>query len=111
MRALAGKSPPKTVAQLGQAVAVAPVGDEHRHRHHVGEGAAGFFERFAEQAENLAHLAVEIAGQRFPGRVGDATWPASQTMRPPSVIDRLRIGACFARSRLMWVRVWAIACS
>jgi len=45
IRALPGKIVAEYLpADLGEAIAVAHVGDEHRHLHHVAELATGFFE-------------------------------------------------------------------
>src|ERR1700757_2489389 len=45
--------------QLGEPVAVASVGDEDRHRHHIGEPAASLPERLAQARKYLTDLAVE----------------------------------------------------
>src|SRR5262249_16500667 len=57
--------------ELREAIAVAHVGDEHRHLHHVAELAAGLFERCIDELEDLPHLSVEIAGKRLAGIVDD----------------------------------------
>src|SRR3954469_14368032 len=57
--------------QLRETVAEPRVGDEHRHCHHIGELAAGLFQGTSEPGEYLAHLAVEIGGERAPRRVFD----------------------------------------
>ena len=56
-------------ADLGEAVAIARIGDEDRHRHHVLERAAGLLERAAQPREHLARLPLEIAGERAAGSV------------------------------------------
>jgi hypothetical protein len=56
-------------SKLGQAVAVAHVGDEHCHLHHVAELAAGLFQGGVEVLKDLPHLSVEIAGERLAGIV------------------------------------------
>jgi hypothetical protein len=56
-------------ADLGQPIAVAHVGDEHGHLHHIGELAARFFEGGIEQLEDLPRLPLEVAGQRLAGIV------------------------------------------
>ena len=71
---------------LGKAVAVAHVGDEHGHLHHVAELAAGLFEGGIDELEDLPHLPVEIAGEGLAGVVATARCPASHTILPPSVI-------------------------
>src|SRR5438067_969378 len=53
-------------AELREAVAEPRIGDEHGHRHHVREPPAGLFERAAEPGKHLAHLTVEIGGERAP---------------------------------------------
>ena len=50
--------------QLGEPVAVASVGDEHRHRHHIGEAAAGLLEGPVQAGKHLSDLAVEISGKQ-----------------------------------------------
>src|SRR5262249_26608524 len=62
-------------SDLGEAVAVAHVGDEHGHLHHVAELAAGLFERGIDELEDLPHLSVEIAGERLAGVVDDRELP------------------------------------
>jgi len=64
--ALAGKLSPKVSfrSSVNQPVAVASVGDEHRHRHHIGEAAARLLEGPVQAGKHLSDLAVEISGKR-----------------------------------------------
>jgi hypothetical protein len=77
------------LSQLSKAVTIAGVGDEHSHRDHISQGAAGFLECLTEPGKYLADLPVKIVGKRFVGRVCRATCPANQTILPPLSDDRL----------------------
>ena len=57
--------------ELRKTIAVAHIGDEHGHLHHVAELAAGLFQRGIDAFEDLSHLPVEIAGQRLAGVIHD----------------------------------------
>ena len=61
--------------ELGKAVTVAHIGDEHGHLHHVAELAAGLFQRGIDAFEDLSYLPVEITGQRLAGVVRDRKLP------------------------------------
>ena len=80
-------------AQLREAVAQPRIGDEDGHRHHIGEPAAGLFERTAEPREDLAHLAVEIGGERTAAAVLAGDLPGQPHDAPAFGDDRLRIAA------------------
>ena len=58
------------LSQLSKAVTIAGVGDEHSHRDHISQGAAGLLEGLTEPGKYLADLPVKIAGKRFAGRIG-----------------------------------------
>src|SRR5262245_49709412 len=108
MRALPGKFvaeyfPP----DLGEAVAVAHVGDEHRHLHHVAELSAGLFERSIDELEDLPHLSVEIAGERLAGIVDDRELPGEPHDLAALGDHRLRVAArlrTFALEKLLGVQ-------
>src|SRR3954468_14172542 len=80
-------------ADLGHPVAVAHVGDEHGHLHHVAELAAGLFEGGIEQLEDLPGLPLDIAGQGLAGII-DRRGLAGEPHRLAALRDhRLRIAA------------------
>src|SRR5262249_8711382 len=69
------------LAQLYEAVAVARIVDEDGHGHEIGEAAAGAAQGLVDQAENRAHLRLELSGnivaglvarRRLPGEPDDA---------------------------------------
>ena len=43
---------------------------EYRHRYNVGEFAASLLQSLAQASEERAYLPIEIAGKRFPARIG-----------------------------------------
>src|SRR6266481_24380 len=63
------------LSQLSKAVTIAGVGDEHSHRDHISQGAAGLLEGLTEPGKYLADLPVKIAGKRFAGRIYRADLP------------------------------------
>ena len=63
------------LSQLSKAVTIAGVGDEHSHRDHISQGAAGLLEGLTEPGKYLAELPVKIAGKRFAGRICRADLP------------------------------------
>src|SRR6266446_7845930 len=63
------------LSQLSKAVTMAGVGDEHSHRDHISQGAAGLLEGLTEPGKYLADLPVKIAGKRFAGRICSADLP------------------------------------
>jgi hypothetical protein len=73
------------LSQLSKAVTIAGVGDEHSHRDHISQGAAGLLEGLTEPGKYLADLPVKIVGKRFAGRICRAICPASQTILSPLV--------------------------
>jgi hypothetical protein len=91
--ALAGKIVAENfLPQLGEPVAVARVGDKHRHRHHISEAAAGLLESLVQASKYLADLPVEIAGKRVSRCVRRSNVP-SEPDDPPAFGDhRLRVG-------------------
>src|SRR5215831_2660436 len=89
---------------LGEAIAVAHVGDEHGHLHHVAELAAGLFERGIDELEDLPHLSVEIAGERLAGIVDDRELPGEPHDLAALGDHRLRVAArlrTFALEKLL----------
>src|SRR5262249_28146924 len=86
--------------QLGEAVAEPRVGDEHGHRHHVGEAGTGFSERAAEPGEYFVHLPVEIAGQRAAGAILDGHLTREPNDTATLGDDGLRIAAGLCRLAL-----------
>src|SRR5437870_1665637 len=54
---------------LYKAVAVADIGDEYRHGHHVIEAPASALQRPVDRSKGRAHLRVKIAGKRFSGSI------------------------------------------
>src|SRR5262245_23239966 len=107
MRALPGKLSPYFPPDLGDAVAVAHVGDEHGHLHHVAELAAGLFERGIDELEDLPHLSVEIAGERLAGVVDDRELPGEPHDLAAVGDHRLRVAArlrAFALEELLGVQ-------
>src|SRR3954468_442551 len=87
-------------ADLGQPIAVAHVGDEHGHLHHVAELAARFFEGGVEQLEDLPRLPLEVAGQRLAGIV-DRCGLSGEPYRLAALGDhRLGIAALLRAFRL-----------
>src|SRR5260370_5717053 len=72
--------------QFGEAIAVASVGDEHRHRHHIGEAAAGLLESLVQAGKHLSDLAVEIAGKRVSRSVRRSNLPGEPD-DPPAFGD------------------------
>ena len=51
------------LAQLGEAIAIARIGDEDGHRHHIGNATADLGQSLTQAGEHLPHLTVEIAGE------------------------------------------------
>src|SRR5262249_13006087 len=92
---------------LGEAVAVAHVGDEHRHLHHVAELAAGLLERGVNEVEDLPHLSLEIAAERIAGIRDDRQRPAQPHNLSALGDHRLRVAArlrTFALEKLLGVQ-------
>src|SRR5512142_2795899 len=52
---------PCLTAQLREAFEIAGIGDVDRHRRHVGEAASCLAQRCIDQAEDRAHLRIELA--------------------------------------------------
>src|SRR6516162_1018559 len=79
--------------ELGKAITVAHVGDEHGHLHHVAELAAGLFERGIDAFEDLSHLPVEIAGEGLAGIIHDRELPGKPYGLAALSDHRLRVAA------------------
>src|SRR5213080_337325 len=80
-------------SDLSEAVAIAHVGDERGHLHHVAELAAGLFQRGIEELEDLPHLSVEIAGERLAAVVDDRELPGQPHDLAALGDHRLRVAA------------------
>src|SRR5690242_14361452 len=72
--------------QLSKPVAVARIGDEHGHRDHIGEAAAGLLQSLVKAGKYLSDLAVEIAGERSSGCVRRSNLPGEPD-DPPAFGD------------------------
>src|SRR6202041_1403862 len=57
-------------SELKKAKIKAVVDHEYRHRYNVGEFAASLLQSLAQAGEERPYLPIEIAGKRFPARVG-----------------------------------------
>jgi hypothetical protein len=79
--------------ELGKAITVAHIRDEHGHLHHVAELAAGFFKRGIDAFEDLSHLPVEIADEGFSGVIYDCQLPGKPYDLAAVRDHRLRVAA------------------
>src|SRR5262249_9313838 len=93
-------------ADLREAIAIANVGNEHRHLNHVTELASRFFQRGINQLEDLSHLTFEITGKRFARVVHGRDLPAKPNRLAPFGNHRERVAALlrtFALDELLCV--------
>jgi hypothetical protein len=79
--------------ELGKAITVAHIGDEHGHLHHVAELAAGLFKRGIHAFEDLTHLPVEIAGKGLSRVIHDGELPGEPYDLAALSDHRLRVAA------------------
>src|SRR5580704_10861537 len=85
-KVLAGKSLQQNfLADIGETLRVAAIGNRHRHPDNILQRAAGALQCLLEILESLADLSVEVAGERG-SRIVEPTWPASHIVLPPSVM-------------------------
>src|SRR6516165_11936631 len=73
-------------SDLGEAVAVAHVGDEHCHLHHIAELAAGFSSVALMSLKICRTCPSRSPASDLPESSTTASCPASHTILPPSVI-------------------------
>src|SRR5437868_9168224 len=85
------------LADLDEAIAHARIGDEHRHRHHVGERGAGALEGAAEQREHGARLLLELPGDVAAVQVDERRLAGEPDDAPALADDGGGIGAALLR--------------
>jgi hypothetical protein len=73
------------LSQLSKAVTIAGVGDEHSHRDHISQGAAGLLEGLTEPENTSRTCPSKSPASDLPDASAAPTCPASQTVLPPLV--------------------------